>query len=173
MKILAWAFTETSKNFIPISNSVTFHWNHHESQSYWLDGAPGWLSWLSLRLWLRPWSHSLWVWAPCGALCWQFRAQSLLWILCLPLSLPHPCSHSVSLSLSKIDIKKIFLGVPGWLSRLSGRLRLRSWSHSSWVGAPHQALCWQLGAWSLLWTLCLSLSLCPSPAHSLSLKNKH
>ena len=51
---------------------------------------------------------------------------------------------------------------------LSVRLRLRSWSHGPWVQAPCQALCWQLRAWSLL-GFCVSLSLCPSPAHSLSL----
>ena len=50
-------------------------------------------------------------------------------------------------------------GAPGWPSRLSVPLRLRSWSHGSWVRAPHRALCWQLRAWSLLWILCLPLSL--------------
>ena len=66
------------------------------------------------------------------------------------------------------------LGVPGGLSQLSVQLGLRSWSHSSWVWAPRQALCWQLRAWSLLQILCLPLSLCPSPAHTLSvcLNNK-
>ena len=67
--------------------------------------------------------------------------------------------------------------MPGWLSWLSGRLQLRSWSHSSWVQAPCQALCWQLGAWSLLPILCLPLSLSlPLPcSHSvpLSLKSKY
>ena len=33
-------------------------------------------------------------------------------------------------------------GVPGWLSQLSIWLWLRSWSHSSWIQAPHRALCW-------------------------------
>ena len=77
----------------------------HKS-SFWLFsvknqqwGAPGWLSWLSVRLRLRSWSHSLWVRAPRQALCWQVRARSLLWILCLPLSLPLPCSCSASLCL--------------------------------------------------------------------------
>ena len=32
-------------------------------------------------------------------------------------------------------------GVPGWLSQLSIRFQLRSWSHGSWVQAPHRALC--------------------------------
>ena len=43
---------------------------------------------------------------PHQALYWQIRAWSLLWILCLPLSLPLPHSHSVPLSLKKINIKK-------------------------------------------------------------------
>ena len=65
-------------------------------------------------------------------------------------------------------------GVPGWLSRLSVRLRLRSWSHGPWVRAPRRALCWQLRAWSLFQILCLPLSL-PLPCScsaSLCLKNK-
>ena len=71
------------------------------------------------------------------------------------------------------------IGVPGWLSRLSVRLQLRSWYHSSWVRALHRALCSQLRAWSLLQILCLpsSLSLPGSLSHSLSLClskiNKH
>ena len=60
------------------------------------------------------------------------------------------------------------IGAPGWLSWLSVRLPLRSWSHTPWVWAPHQALCWQLRAWSLL-QICVSPSLCPSPANALSL----
>ena len=54
---------------------------------------------------------------------------------------------------------KMITGVPGCLSQLSVWLRIRSWSHSLWVPALHQALCWQLGAWSLLQILCLLLSL--------------
>ena len=50
-------------------------------------------------------------------------------------------------------------GDPGWFSRLSIWLRLRSWSRSSWVPAPIRALYWQLRAWSLLRILCLPLSL--------------
>ena len=42
-------------------------------------------------------------------------------------------------------------------------------SRCSWVQAPYRALCWQLGAWSLLRILCLPLSLpFPAPAHTLS-----
>ena len=58
--------------------------------------APGWLSWLSICLWLKLWSRSLWV-----------RAQTLLWILSLPLLFPlsgaRALSLSLSLSLSKIN----------------------------------------------------------------------
>ena len=63
------------------------------------SGVPGWLSQLSVQLWLRSWSHSSWVQAPRQALCWQLRAWILLQILCFPLSLPLPCSCSVYPSL--------------------------------------------------------------------------
>ena len=66
-------------------------------------GTPGWLSQLSVWLWLRSWSHGSWVQAPCWALCRHLRAWSLLQILCLPLSLTLPCSCSVSLCLSKMN----------------------------------------------------------------------
>ena len=58
---------------------------------------------------------------------------------------------------------------PGWLSRLSVWLRLRSRSYGSWIWALCEAPCWQLRAWSLPQILCLPLSLSPSPAWSLSL----
>ena len=64
-------------------------------------GAPGWLSQLSVWLWLRSWSHSSWVQVPRWALCWWLRACSLLQILCLPLSLLLSRSCSVFLCLSK------------------------------------------------------------------------
>ena len=64
-----------------------------EVSVYWV---PGWLSWLSIWLWLRSWSRDLWVQAPRPALCWQLRAWNLLQILGLPLSAP-PHSSSVCL----------------------------------------------------------------------------
>ena len=66
-------------------------------------------------------------------------------------------------------------GVPGWLSGLSVRLRLRLWSHHSRVQAPCLALCWQLRAWSLFRILRLPLCLCPFLTRALSLSkiNKH
>ena len=48
----------------------------------------------------------LWVQVPCRALCRLLRAQSLLQILCPPLSLPLPCLHSVCLSLKNKEMLK-------------------------------------------------------------------
>ena len=114
-------------------------------------GAPGWLSRLSVQLQLRSWSCSLWVRAPRQALCWKLGAWSCFGF-CVSLSLCSSLPHTLSLH----DALPIFHGAPGWLSRLSGRLRLRSWSHSLWVRAPRQALCWQPGA---CFRFCLLLSL--------------
>ena len=63
--------------------------------------------------------------------------------------------------------KCLFWGAPGWLSRLSVRLQLRSRSHGLWVRAPRRALDWWLRAWSLLLILCLPLSL-TLPVHAVS-----
>ena len=41
-----------------------------------------------------------------------------------------------------VCLLKVIYGAPGWLSWISVRLELRSWSHGSWVQAPRQALCW-------------------------------
>ena len=76
--------------------------------------------------------------------------------------------------LYNMNLKVACLGVPGWLSRLSVRLRLRSRYHDPWVRAPRRALGWWLRAWSLLPILCLPLSV-PLPHScfvSLCLKNK-
>ena len=68
-------------------------------------GAPGGLSRWSVRFPLRSWSRSLWVRAPCRALCLQCRAWSLLEIVSLSLC-PSP-THALSFCLSKIN-KKFF-----------------------------------------------------------------
>ena len=61
------------------------------------------------------------------------------------------------------------IGAPGWLSKLSIQLQLRSWSHGSWVRDTRWALCWQLRAWSCFgFCVLLSVSLCPSPVRALS-----
>ena len=60
-------------------------------------------------------------------------------------------------------------GAPGWLSRLSVRLRLRSRSRGPWVRAPRRALGRWFGAWSLLPILCLPLSLSAPPPFMLCL----
>ena len=58
---------------------------------------------------------------------------------------------------------KVLLGkkkADAWVAQSVKRpLQLRSWSHGSWVWAPHWALCWQLEVWSLLRILCLPLPL--------------
>ena len=66
-------------------------------------------------------------------------------------------------------LKSLFVGAPGWLSRLSVRLQLRSWSPASWDEALHWVLCWQPRAWSLLQILCLPVSLPLLHSFSLSL----
>ena len=58
-------------------------------------GAPKWLSWLRVWLQLRPRSHGSWARAP-PMLAFVLTVQSLLQILCLPLSAP---VHSSVLSL--------------------------------------------------------------------------
>ena len=72
------------------------------SWKYGAEGAPGWLSRLSVRFRLRSWPRGLWVQAPRQALCWPLRTWSLFQILCLPLSLTLPV-HALSLSVSKIN----------------------------------------------------------------------
>ena len=57
-------------------------------------------------------------------------------------------------------------GVPGWLSWLSTQHQLRSWSHSLWIWTLHQAVCRQL---RVHFGCSVSLLLCLSPAHALSL----
>ena len=122
-----------------------------QSQHHWFDwnyktcsmGVPGWLHWWSMQFLIT----GLWVWAP----------------------------RWVEIYLKKLKYLKTRLlewrlpGAPGWLSRLSIRLWLGSWSRGLWVGAPRWALCWQLGAWGLLQVLC-PLSLGPTPACALSLE---
>ena len=74
-----------------------------------------------------------------------------------------------------VHLERVSFGAPGWLRWLSVRLRLRSWSHSSWVRATRLALCWQLGAWSLEPASDSVSPSLPSPTMlclSLSLKNE-
>ena len=81
-----------------------------------------------------------------------------------------------SISYIKINGKHVkdlnIVGAPGWLSQLSGWLRLRSWSHGSWVWAPRWALCCQSRA---CFRSSDTVSFWPSPAcsHTLSQMNKH
>ena len=146
-----------------------------------LWGAPGWRSRLSVRLQpghdlaVREFEPHIRLWADGSepGACFRF---------CVSLSLCPSPVHALSLSVPKINkcwkkkfkyfqSRCVWCGAPGCLSQLSIRLQLRSWSHGLWVQAPHQALCWQLRVWSCF-GFCAWLSLCPSPVHALSLKNK-
>ena len=62
----------------------------------------------------------------------------------------------------------LYIAAPGCLSQLIIQLWLRSWSHGVWVWAPSGALWWQLRP-GVCFEFCVSLSLCPSPSHALSL----
>ena len=73
----------------------------------------------------------------------------------------------------KFFSKILMRGAPRRLSRLSIWLQLRSWSHGSWLRAPHRALCWQPRAWSLFRILCLALPCSHCVSLSLSKIHKH
>ena len=101
--VMATQTEATLKNWS--NTSYLFSITNHLSRFY--IGAPGWLSQSVIQHRLKSWSHSLWVWAPHQALCWQLKAWSLPQILCLPLSPPLPHLHSVSLSKISKTLKKI------------------------------------------------------------------
>ena len=93
---------------------------------------PGWLSLLSIQLWLRSWSCSLWVWAPHQALSGQHGA---CFRVCL-LSLPFPCSCSLSQKMN-IKKKKIELSYDPAISHLGiypKELKSVSWRYSMFTG---------------------------------------
>ena len=67
--------------------------------------------------------------------------------------------------LKEMAITKEAAGASGWLSQLSTRFRLTSWSHALWVQARHRAHCCQCGACFgssvlLFFSLSSSLLLC-------------
>ena len=132
-------------------------------------GVPGLLIRLNVLLQLRSWSCGSWVWAPHQDLCWQLRAWCLLQILCLSLSLPlpHLCSLSLSLSLSvsKINIRHAWVAQSVECPTSAQVMISRSMSSSPCADSSEPGACFRF---------CVSLSLCPSPTHalSLSLKNK-
>ena len=164
---------------------------------------PVWLNRLSVRLWLRSWSHSLWVRAPHHALCWQLRAWCLLWLLCLPLfSLPPPLALCLSLSLCPSPVCSLSLYVSKISkhenikkqSELERLLNKSQWGHLGgsigWASdfgsghdltvcefKPHVGLRADSSEPGACFGFCVSLSLCFSPAHALSLSlskiNKH
>ena len=67
--------------------------------------------------------------------------------------------------------KMVMYGAPGWLTQFSVRLRLRSWSYGLVREfKPHIGVCADSSEPGACLKFCVSLSLCPSPALSLSLK---
>ena len=67
-----------------------------------------------------------------------------------PSDIPYNISYLKNGESTKIEklhitplLFKMIYRAPGWLSWLSIWLRLRSWSCSSWVQAPHRAVCCQ------------------------------
>ena len=63
---------------------------------------------------------------------------------------------------------KKYSGTSGWLSWLSLQLQLRSGSHGSWAQPPIK-LCVDSSDPGACFGFCVSLCLCPFPAHALSL----
>ena len=132
------------------------------------------LSWSAART--GPWLPQCWPWLP---LCWPLgllfynlttytNTTTHSWGLINLLEQLTELKRNIYLLGHQFIIKGI-TGAPGWLSRLSVQHQLRSWSCCFWVGAPLQALCWQLRAWSLFQILCLPLSLFLPHLSSLSL----
>ena len=64
---------------------------------YHNHGAPAWFSRLSIRLWLRSWSHGSWVQARVG-LCADSSEPGACFRFCLSVSLSLSLSYSLSLS---------------------------------------------------------------------------
>ena len=122
-----------------------------------IEAVPGWLSWLSIQLQLRSWSRSSWVRALHQALCCQHRACFGSY-LPLSLLLPHLCF------LSKTNKH---WGI--WVAQsvehpTSAQVMIsRSVSSSPVSGSVLTAQSLEPASDSVC------LSLCPSPARTLSL----
>ena len=73
---------------------------------------------------------------------WDTLLQRLTWLI--PSSPLSPWLNITALArpILSAHFKMTKSGAPGYLSQLSTGLQLRSWSHSSWIWAPHQAMCW-------------------------------
>ena len=107
--VLNWAFKKTNEPIFLVNGYIFMHTGVLSIKKLICFRAPRWLSRLYVQLRLRSWSSGSWVLALHQALCWQLRAQNLLQMLCLPLSLtlPRLCSFSVSQKWINVR-KKIF-----------------------------------------------------------------
>ena len=86
--------------------SILTFWLFHFSRN--VSGVPGWLNWLSIRLWLRSRLYDWEVWALSQALRWQCGAR-LGFSLCPSLSLcPYPHFAPPHLKVNKIQIIKMY-----------------------------------------------------------------
>ena len=75
LKKTAFSFTEDSVNQWQTGEiGLELKSKHINRLRMRINGAPGWLSRLSVQLRLRLWSRGLWVRAPHLALCWQLGA---------------------------------------------------------------------------------------------------
>ena len=119
----------------------------------------------------RSQSRGPWVRAPRLALGWWLGAWSLFPILCLPLSLCPSPVHALSLSVPKINktLKKKLKKRGAWVAQSVKRrlqsghdLTVREFEPRVWLWADGS----EPGA---CFRFCVSLSLCPSPVHALSL----
>ena len=133
-----------------IVNIFFFGLNNNLSKSW---------SWAFISCWLSTANHFIFCFRP--LITSGILRVFLVTRFCFLCFVNRPCSgiNFLCFATDKISFLKTHTGALGWLSRLSGRLQLRSWSHGPWVRAPHRALCWQLRAWGLFRILCLPLSL--------------
>ena len=108
-------------------------------------GEPGWHRWLSVWLWLRSWSHRLWVWARHPSLCCR-HTWDPIWILSPSLSAP----PLPPLSLSKINLfffngQKIWKGISlsvifrvhPCCNMYENLIPFEGWVISHWTYRPH------------------------------------
>ena len=104
-----WKIFAIGYTWVQILNIVTLDFYLPEAPGFvplktLKTGTPGWLSPLSVQLWLRSWSHGSQVWVPTSGSA--LSGRSLRGILSLPLTAPPPlegaraCTHMLPLLLT-------------------------------------------------------------------------